>query len=179
MSPARHSLRAAWLAGAMLLSVSCASTNVNPPQARDHKGYVDFYSPGHTNLIWEVEHAEPGTGAFKTVFSKFEPLPDGVLRLELHPGTHEFQLTFLNRVVEEPAVFLVQVQQGMVTPLKVELVPIGDISVAQKQQSFGMNIRGAGRKTRYTTQAGATERLVVSAQPPIPYRPKQQTPYPP
>jgi hypothetical protein len=67
----------------------------------------------------------------------------------------------------------------MVTTVKVELVPIGETSIAHRQEQFGRNVRGAGRKTRYSSQAGTVERLVASVEPPTPYRPKEQMPYRP
>src|SRR5881394_3327408 len=79
------SLEAALFAAIAVVCTNCASINENPPSAKPHKGYVDFYSPGNTSLYWDVKRADPGSGDFKTVFSKLKPLPGGVLRLELAP----------------------------------------------------------------------------------------------
>lgn len=179
MGRAGHSLTAALLAAVVLLGASCASTNVNPPSAKAHRGYVDFYSPGQTNLCWKVKAWQPGDSGYKTVFSQFKPLPDGVLRLEMAPGPKRFEITFLNRVVEAPAACQVTVQEGLIIPVKVELKPMADISVRSAQQQVGPNISGAGRKTRYSSQAGTVERVVTTVQPPVPYLPKGQMSYPP
>jgi hypothetical protein len=179
MAKPRHLLTAALLASTLIACTNCASSNVNPPQAKPHKGYVDFYCPGNTNVFWDVKRADPGTEAYKTVFSRLKPLPEGVLRLELAPGLYQFKITFLNRVIHAPLTVQVRVQEGMVTPVKVELVPMGETSVASKQQEVGVNVSGAGRKTTYSTQAGTIERLVASVQPPTAYRPKEQTNHPP
>lgn len=179
MRNAKNILKPAWLAGAVILCTSCATTNTNPPVAKPHTGYVDFYSPGNPPLSWEVKRWDPKADAFKTVFSKVKPLPGGVLRLESAPGLQRFQITFLNRVVQTPAVTEVRVEEGMVTPVKVELLALGQTSVVSKEQEVGANIQGAGRKTQYSTQAGTVNQLVASAQPPMPYRPQEQTRYPP
>src|SRR5512146_2648524 len=128
---APHSFWAVGLLGALVLGVSCSSPNVNPPIAKAHKGYIDFYAPAKTNLAWEVQRVRPGTDSASTIFSSVKPLPDGVLRLELDPGPHLFQLSFLNRVVESPLLVQVDVLAGKVTPVKVELVPIESISVTR------------------------------------------------
>jgi hypothetical protein len=179
MGKAANSLAAALLTGVALLGASCASPNVNPPSAKAHRGYVDFYVPGQTNLYWDVKVRAPEGGGFKTVFSKLQPLPDGVLRLELESGPQQFQIAFLNRLIEAPLTLPVVVQEGMVTPVKVELVPVTETSLLSKQQQVGPNISGAGRKTRYSSQAGTVERLVASVQASVPYRLKQQMHYPP
>ncbi|HWI56947.1 MAG TPA: hypothetical protein VNZ22_06960, partial [Bacillota bacterium] len=66
------------LAGVTVLGTSCATHNAGPPVAKAHKGYVDFYSPGNTNLYWSVKRLDPTTSEFKTLFYKLKPLPDGV-----------------------------------------------------------------------------------------------------
>jgi hypothetical protein len=144
-----------------------------------HKGYVDFYSPGHTNLYWSVKRSDPGTGTFKTVFSKLKPLPDGVQRLELDPGPQQFEITILNRLIQTPLTLQVPVQEGMVTPVKVELVHVGEVAVQRKEEDLpGPTVTGR-RKTRFSSQPGSLERLVASVQPPLPYRPREQEKYPP
>ena len=179
MRPPAYLLRPAWLGLALALGAGCASSNVNPPQPRPHKGYVDFYCPGQSNLCWQVRVAPPGTEHYKTLFSRVKPLPGPVLRLELPPGVHQFEVSFWNRVIEEPLTQLVQVREGKVTPVRLEFVPISKTSIARREQEFGRNVRGAGRKTRYSTQAGATERLLATVQPPEPYRPEGHMDYSP
>ena len=172
-------LEAALFAGIAAVFASFASISANPPSAKAHKGYVDFYSPANTNLYWEVKRSDQADGDFKTVFSKLKPLPDGVLRLELNPGPHQFQITFLNRLIEAPLILMVPVQEGMVTPVRVELLPVAETSVQQKQEYFGPTFRGSGRKLRYSGQLGTVERILASIQSPVPYQPKEQVNYPP
>jgi hypothetical protein len=50
--------------------------------------------------------------------------------------------------------------------------------VARGQEQFGANVRGAGRKTAYSTEAGVMRRIIASVQPPASYKPKDPTHYP-
>lgn len=61
---------ASWLAG-------CASPDVNPPAARAHTGYVDFYPAVNADLAWDVQRWDAGANRFRTEFSKLDPVPDG------------------------------------------------------------------------------------------------------
>ncbi len=166
------------LAGPLIFGLGCVGPNVNPRGPKANKGYVDFYSPGDSHLYWSVKRSDRAGGDFKTVFFKLRPLPDRVLRLELEPGPQRFQITFLNRVIEAPAIVQVEVQGGKVTPVRIDLVPVQEASVALREEQFGANVRGAGRKTTYSTEAGVMRRIVVSVQPPASYQPKDQTHYP-
>ena len=98
-------LLALWASG-------CASQNVNPPQARANTGYVDFHADSAGELYWQVERFDDRTQSFKNVFSTFDPLPDKVLRLAFVPGHYRLQVTFLNRVITQPAEVEVEVQAG-------------------------------------------------------------------
>lgn len=177
--PPAQLFRVVSLVGLVACGANCASHNVNPAHPKPQVGYVDFYCPGHGALYWEVKRQDPKSGRLTTAFSELKPLPDGVLRLESAPGTQQFQITFLNQLVEKPLSVQVPVQEGRVTPVKLELSAVGESSVVSKQQQVGPNAAGAGRKTRYARQAVSIEKLTATVQPPVAYQPKQQMGYPP
>ncbi len=145
-------------AGAWLFA-GCASPNVNPPAARADAGYVDFYTIGGGDLNWEVARFDERAQRYQIIFSEFKPLQDGVLRLALPPGRQQLRVTFLNRVIREPAVCEVEVAARMVTPVHVVLTEDGVTQVQGRD----------GDKPRY--------RISIVVNGPVPYRVREQMPY--
>lgn len=148
-----------FLAGVCLWA-GCASPDVNPPVARAGSGYVDFYTIGGGNLDWEVAGFDGQIQRYRILFSEFNPPPNGVLRLALSPGRHRLRVTFLNRVIREPAACVVEVATGKITPVHVVLT---EDSLTQVQGQDGPEA------SRYRIS------LVVNA--PMAYRVKGQMPY--
>ncbi|MGA3144475.1 MAG: hypothetical protein ABSF10_15855 [Verrucomicrobiota bacterium] len=164
-------LLALWASG-------CASQNVNPPQARANTGYVDFHADSAGELYWQVERFDDRTQSFKNVFSTFDPLPDKVLRLAFVPGHYRLQVTFLNRVITQPAEVEVEVQAGKITPVRVVLTSAGTTQVETKEVSRGGTIRGHyGRRTRLGSDETVMYGLSAVADPPMPYQVKERMPY--
>jgi hypothetical protein len=156
-------------AGACLLA-GCASPNVNPPKARADAGYVDFYTMGGGDLNWEVACFDERSQKYAVIFSEYKPLPEGVLRLALPPGRHHLRVTFLNRVIREPALCEVEVAAKMVTPVHVVLT---EDAVTQVE---GMVERLPGSNV-YLTDTSAMYRISTVINPPMAYRVKDQMPY--
>src|SRR6266568_1883024 len=96
--------------GVAWLALGCASPNVNPSAPRANTGYVDFYEESGNTLAWDVRRFDTAANEFKTVFSELGSTDDGMLRLAFAPGHQRFRVTFLNRVIAEPALLDVEVQ---------------------------------------------------------------------
>ena len=164
-------LLALWASG-------CATQNVNPPQARANTGYVDFHADSAGELYWQVERFDDRTQSFKNVFSTFDPLPDKVLRLAFAPGHYRLRVTFLNRVITQPAEIEVEVQDGKITPVRVTLTEGGTTLVRTKETSRGGTAYGRyGRRTKYSSDESTMYGVSAVADPPVPYQVKERMPY--
>jgi len=158
----------------------CATRNVNPPQARAHTGYVDFYADSSGELSWEVACLEEDTERFKKVFSEFEPVPGRVLRLAIAPGRHRWRVSFSNRLVRGPGLVEAEVKEGMITPVHVVLIPDGTAAVQRKENQLGRTVHGyAGRRVETSSDATVILRVSCEANTPIPYQVKEQMVYGP
>jgi hypothetical protein len=154
----------------------CATQNVNPPQARANTGYVDFHANPAGELSWEVARFDDRTQGFKTVFSTLEPLPDEVLRLAFAPGHYRLRVTFLNRLIAQPAEVEVEVKDGMITPVQVALVPEGTALVERKEQRVGPTIKGHYRSnSKLSSDESTTYRISAAANASTPYQVKERT----
>src|ERR1700690_280947 len=133
------------LAVLSLLAGGCASPNLNPPSARPHTGYVDFYAVNADDLCWDITNVKRN----KKVFYEFNPVKEPILRLAFKPGQYQLRVTFLNHVVVQPGVADVEVRDGMVTPVTVTLLPAGTALVETRSGSAGATYYGRyGRRTR-------------------------------
>ena len=163
---------------ALALACGCASTNVNPPTPRANTAYLDFYSGSDPRLAWDVQRFDSVANRFKHVFSELDPIPDGMLRVALPPGGHRLRITFLNRVISQPAIFDVEAAAGLVTPIEVKLTATGTTSIRTEERR-----RGGANYGRYdrSTKAGSYEtqiyRITAAAQPALPYQLKEEMPY--
>lgn len=104
-----------------LLAGGCTSPNINPASAQPHTGYVDFYAVNADDLYWDITDVNRN----KKVFYEFNPVKEPILRLAFKPGHYQLRVTFLNHVITKPGVADVEVQDGMVTPVTVTLLPAG------------------------------------------------------
>jgi len=167
------------IATTLLLTFSCASPDVDPPQAKANTGYVDLYSPTDGELCWDVGAMKGNDEHFESVFSDVKPVDRDVLRLAFRPATLRLRVTFLNRVVTAPAVFECAVESGRITPVAISLTPVAQTTVVSKQTLIGGTPTGrGGRQTKVNSQD--TVRCNVSAEvgPTFPYQPKTQIHYP-
>ena len=174
----RHLSPSLGLLAALLVVAGCATPNVNPPAARAHTGYVDFHAGSTNDLYWQVERFDAGAQAFKMVYSKFAPPAGGCLRLGLAPGHYQLRVTIMNRAVREPGLVAVEIQDGRITPVAVRLVPDGVTQVQHKENRVGATAGGSyGMRTKYSSTESTLFRLSLEAEPPTPYRMKEQTSY--
>jgi hypothetical protein len=155
-------------AGTCLLA-GCANPNVNPPVAQADAGYVDFYTIGQGDLNWEVACFDERSQKYAVIFSEYKPLPGGVLRLALPPGRRRLRVTFLNRVIREPALCEVEVAAKMVTPVHIVLTEDAITQVEGVKRLLAGNV--------YLTSTSAIYRISTVINPPMAYRVKDQMPY--
>jgi hypothetical protein len=160
------------------LASGCATTNINPAQARANTGYVDFHADSAGELYWQIERFDDSAQSFKKVFSELELPTGGFLRLAFAPGHHRLRVTFMNRVIVQPVEIEVAVQDGKVTPVRVALTPAGTAMVKTVQVSRGATAKGRyGRRAEYGSDETAMYGLSAVADPPVAYQPKEQMPY--
>jgi len=157
---------------------SCASPNVNPPQARANTGYVDFYADAPDEFAWQVEEFDNDNQSFKRLFSDFEPPPGRILRLALSLGPHRLRIASMNYFTRGPAVVDVEVKDGMVTPVHLSLIVEGTGRVERKEQQLRATAKGYyGRASKIHTDESAIFRITAEASAPVPYQVKERTAY--
>src|SRR5262245_6913408 len=81
---------------------ACSTPEVNPPAPRTNTGYIDFYTDSDLELSWEVKSVDDQTRNLRTVFSKFQPIQGNTLRLAAAPGSHRYQVWFINQATTGP-----------------------------------------------------------------------------
>jgi len=171
-------LRFAAIMVVLLMEFGCASPNVNPPTPRAHTGYVDLYAESGDTLAWDVRRFDAAANQFKTVFSELDPTEDGMLRLAFAPERYRLRVTFLNRVINEPALLDVNVQDGRITPVHVTLTESGVTAVQTRETSRGGTAYGRyGRRTKIGSDETRTYRVTAVPQEPKPYQVRQGVPY--
>jgi hypothetical protein len=159
-----------------LIVTGCASPNVNPPTPRAHTGYVDFFADDE-NLYWQVEQIGKD-GKTKQIFSLFAPLNEHILRLAFAPGQYQLRVTFMNHAIRYPGVVEAEVQDGMVTPIQVTLVDVGQALVQSKEVQGGATYFGHyGRNTRIRDNPDTMYQVNLVAGPASAYQPKAAMPY--
>jgi hypothetical protein len=166
------------LALVVVIGFGCASPSVNPAAPKAKTGYVDLYSPTNGDLSWDVQHSKAGSKSLKKVFSDVIPVEGGVLRLAFPPGQHHFRITFLNRVITEPAEVDVEVQDAKITPILITFTEAGEISVKTKEQGGGAAGFGRyGRRTNIGSYEAFSYALSATAEKPVAYQVKERMPY--
>jgi hypothetical protein len=158
-----------------LWAAGCASTNVDPDVAKPGLGYVDFYCKD-PSVMWNVKDVT--TANSKRLFSKPKPVESGVLRMAFAPGTYKLEVSFLNRVVSEPGVVELQIQDRQVLPVEAYMVPAGSTLIREKSISGGATVYGRyGRTTKVTNEGANLFRVELTPQAPIAYAKKDQMSY--
>jgi hypothetical protein len=174
----RYGLRLAAFAAVLLLAFGCASPNVNPPVPRPNTGYLDFYSGTGEDLAWEIQTFDAGANRYVTAFFDVNPPRERVLRLAFRPGRLRVRVTVLNRAIMQPADIELEVRDGKITPVRVELKEDGKSTVDTKRESLGGTVYGGyGRRTKIRAVETTLYTISPSAGAPVDYRPKDQMPY--
>jgi hypothetical protein len=116
--------------------------------------------------------------AFQKVFSDLNPPPGGVLRLAFAPGHQRLRVTFLNRVISNPAEIEVEVQDGKITPVRVTLTATGTALVDRKTQNLGNRTTGGyGLRTKIISDETVMYGVTAVADAPVAYQIKERMPY--
>jgi hypothetical protein len=175
LDPIRFLMALALLAQGL---AGCATRDVNLIQPQARTGYVDFHAEATGGLSWEVTRFDDRKQTFRVVFSEFEPPKGGFLRLAFAPGHHRLRVIIMNRPVVEPALVEVEVKDGLITPVHVELTKAGATTVETKEGSVGGTAFGRyGRRTRISSEESAMYAIAAVAGPPVAYGPKERMPY--
>jgi hypothetical protein len=84
-----------------------------------------------------------------------------------------FQVTFLNRVVVQPALVQVEVVDGLVTPVTIALIPSGTMTVDQKQAlRLGATVKGTqGQRSKYNDDQSTAWQLEATVRAPTTFHP--------
>jgi hypothetical protein len=165
------------LATALLIAFGCASANVDPPHPHLNTGYVDLYSPTDDGLCWDVSAAQESDAHFEKMFKDVKPVEGDLLRLAFTPGHLRLRITFLNRVVAQPAVINCEVRSGAITPVAVSLTPTGQTTVFSKQTTMAGTSGASGRRTKINSEETVRFEISAVAGAIVPYQPKNQTHY--
>jgi len=137
-------------------------------------GYVDFYATDADNLYWDVTDVKQN----KKVFYDFDPLGEPILRLAFKPGQYDLQVNFLNHVIATPGTAEVNVQEGMITPVTVTLLPAGEAVFRTKRTAAGSTYYGTyGRRTTINDNPATSYEVVLEPEAPLPYQRKEQMSY--
>ena len=171
----RYLLTLILLAG---LASGCATDNGPRTGVRPGLGFVDFRPDPPDDLAWRVSQFNPGKQAWQQVYSDLKPPANGVLRLVCPPGPYQFQVTFLNRVVLQPALVQVEVVDGLITPVTIALIPNGTVTVDQKQAlRLGSTVKGTqGQRSKYNGDESTAYRLEATVRAPTTLYPLPPTP---
>jgi hypothetical protein len=163
---------------ALLLACGCASTNVNPAKPRVNTAYLDFYTAEDSDLAWDVRRFDSGANDFKILYREYEPLAEKILRVAVPPGRQKLRITFLNRVISQPAEIELEAVVGSITPIEVKLIEAGATSVRTEEYRTGGTARGRyGRAKNIGSYESQMYKVSAQAQPPQSYQPKEQMPY--
>jgi hypothetical protein len=162
--------------GLFLLLAGCAAPDVNPPSARIGRGYVDLYTQPKDDVWWKVDVFDTRKEGYQEIAAEFKAPGQSILRLQARPGRYKARISFVNQGVEAPAEVEVEVREGMVTPVEVKLEKGGSsyVRVVQDRARSGFRTAGANRVTDYSQPLW---QLSATAQPAVPYLPKQSTAY--
>ena len=161
-----------------LCLAGCTTPNASPPQARANTGYVDLHAESSDGLCWEVYRYDERKQDFARLYSKLDPPPNEVLRLALGPGAYRLRVTFLNRVVLEPAIVQVEVKDGMITPVRIVVTAEGTALVQTSEKQRGATAKGRfGRRTKFSSDETSTYRLSAEAGASVPYQARERMPY--
>ena len=173
-----NGLRLAAFAAVLVLAFGCASPNVNPPAPQPNTGYLDFYSGTAEDLAWDIQTFSPEANRYVTAFSDVKPLRERVLRLAFRPGRLQVRVTVLNRAVEQPAEVELEVRDGKITPVQVDLKEAGESVVGTRRESAGGTLYGRyGRRTKTSIAEMTRYTISASAAAPVDYQPKGQMSY--
>lgn len=160
------------VAGGLLWMVcGCAGPDVNPASARTGRGYVDLYSQPKAEVWWKVDVFDKRSEVYREFTAQFHSAGADIFRIEARPGSYKARISVVNGAVEKPAEVEVEVREGMITPIRVTGEVAGESSFQVKEDRLRWE---ASRVREYPQRVW---RISASAQPPVPYAPKEDMKY--
>jgi hypothetical protein len=162
--------------GTSLLMSGCANPDVNPQTPRPGRGYVDLYTQPKTDVWWKLDVFDSRTAGYKELAAQFKAPEQAIFRVEARPGPFKARIGFVNHAVEAPSDIEVEVRQGMITPIQVKLDEGGTSYVRITDDRGRSGFRNAGRN-RVTDYEQQRWKISATAQPLVPYTPKENTAY--
>jgi hypothetical protein len=166
------------LTGLGLGLVGCATSDVNPAQARAQTGYVDLYAGSPGQFSWEVSRFDERAQDFEHVFSDFDPPQKGIVRVALSPGPYRLKVAILNRLTTGPVKFQVRVEDGKITPVQFTLKRAGSGEVETAETNVGDTLYGRyGRNTRFSDVQDAEYAVSAAVETAVAYHVKAEMPY--
>jgi hypothetical protein len=157
-----------------LLITGCVSNNVNPATAARDTGYVEFFTAKPRELSWDVRRFDGVDQRWITIYNNFEPVHERALRIPLRPGNYLLEVRINNVVTDAPGRAKVEIKEGMVTPVLVELQSLGKVSRGQKEVIVKPTVRGTDRGAKVSEDEPETYRIIATPRPPVPYQPIEQ-----
>jgi hypothetical protein len=165
-------------AATALVVASCATSDVNPRQARANTGYADLYGKRASGLSWEVARFDATAGEFRRILSDYEPPEYGIVRLALATGRHRLRLTCLDQATTGPVDIEVEVEDGKITPVRVTMRKAGTTEAETEETSIGGTLYGRyGRRTKIIGDEQVMFQVSANSGPPVAYRLKAEMPY--
>jgi hypothetical protein len=160
-----------FLLGGLLLAAGCATTDVDPGTPQAGRGYVDLFTEPKANVWWNVSVFDARDDTFKPFVAQFNAPGLGIFRVAARPGQHRAKISFVNHAVEAPVEVEVDVKEGMITPVRVELEP-GDSTYVRSRED-----RARWQSSRMFETSQAAWKISATPMPAIPYVRKEQTSY--
>ena len=159
------------------LTSGCTTDHGQRSAVRRGLGFVEFQPDPPDDLAWRVSRFDADKQTWQQVFSDLKPPTSGVLRLACAPGPYQFQVTFLNRVILQPVLVQVEVVDGLVTPVRIALIPSGTMTVDQKQAlRLGSTVKGTqGQRSKYNGDQSTAYALEATVKAPTTLYPLPQT----
>jgi hypothetical protein len=157
-----------------LVFTGCVSNNVNPAMAQRETGYVEFFTEKPEELSWEVRRFDGVNQRWITIYSNFEPIHERALRIALRPGSYLLEVRINNVVTDGPARVKVDVTEGMITPVLVDLESLGRASKPKKEVVVTPPVRGYDRGAKISDNEPEKYRIGTKPRPSVPYQPIEQ-----
>jgi hypothetical protein len=164
------------ISGMVLLANGCATPDVNPQAPRPGRGYVDLFTQPKTNVWWKVDVFDSRRQDYKEFTAQFKAPEQAIFRVEARPGSYKTRISFVNQAIQAPAEVEVEVRDGMITPVEIKLNQGGSSYVRVVEDRARSGFRTA-RRNEVTDYPQQLWEISATAQPPIPYVPKENTAY--
>ena len=163
-----------WIAvGGLLFAAACATRESNPSRPSANHGYVDFYADPPLDVYWKIEQLDRQESVSRVLYSEFKAPSNGVLRLELAPGTYHLKVAFMNYATEGPTEVDVLVTPEKITPVRIKHEAAGSTYVRDVDDKA----RNPGRMRKVTDYQQQIYKLAAEAGAPEGYQVKERMSY--